>query len=724
MNAMKGFLLCVALLICGLALYAQFAEIPVTMIGVSEGSAAWGDYDSDGDLDLLLTGETGLSMCATRIYRNDGNNCFTEIPTGVTNIMRGVASWGDYDNDGDLDILLTGHYENRIGSEVTRYHVAKVYQNNGNDTFTDIEAGLTGVAYCDSAWGDYDNDGDLDIVLAGLPQTGDTIFRIYRNNGDHTFSPITTSLTYLSGHMEWGDYDNDGDLDLLLSGNSITIGHFTAIYRNDGNDVFTFVDIGLSGVYAGAIAWADYDNDGDLDILLTGYDSIGYLTKVYRNDGNNIFTDINAGLLNMFGTSVVWGDYDNDGLLDILLNIHGYGDNFITKLYRNIGNDTFIEIPTNLSPLGGCRSAMGDYDTDGDLDIIMTGFSVSPLTYETKLFLNYTANASNPPFAPSNLRASVNGTNVEFHWDAAIDNQTPSSGLNYALRIGTTPGACDFMSPMSSSSGYRRIPVKGYANSNCSWKIKRSTLPDLFYWSVQAIDTAFQGSVFAPVQEVSFLPRIALLSDTSISYGSVPVEGTSDWVAVTFKNTSLAELDVDSVHFYNPASQFELNYPHAGLPLSAGATDTLYVRFSPIVVGAFSDTLYIESDAVNSPVLKIRLTGTGIHVPPQAPQYPLISMDGNNVVLTWDAVTQTIFNTPVTPDYYLVFHASDPYGEYTYLGATSSLQYTHPLAGLFSPFMFYKVKAYKYYGRGAFDISSLGLEPGMPEDEVMRRLRE
>jgi hypothetical protein len=159
---------------------------------------------------------------------------------------------------------------------------------------------------------------------------------LYRNDGGGAFTDVGAGLTGVGrGSVAWGDVDNDGDLDILLTGStrhSSPYDPVSTVYRNDGGvSGFTDVGAGLTGVWASAVAWGDYDNDGDLDILLTGRDSGGtYVSKVYRNDGASGFTDIGAGMAGVSYSSVAWGDYDNDGDLDILLT--GYG---VSKVYRN-----------------------------------------------------------------------------------------------------------------------------------------------------------------------------------------------------------------------------------------------------------------------------------------------------------------------------------------------------------------------------------------------------
>ncbi|MGM0947256.1 MAG: FG-GAP-like repeat-containing protein, partial [Bacteroidota bacterium] len=141
---------------------------------------AWGDYDGDGDLDILLAGDDTGSNQLTKIYRNDGGT-FVDINAGLEGIRLGSVSWGDYDGDGDLDILLSG--ENGIAGpgSMDEILISKVYRNDGG-TFVDINAGLEEVEQSSAAWGDYDGDGDLDILLTGLNSSRQRISKIYRNN--------------------------------------------------------------------------------------------------------------------------------------------------------------------------------------------------------------------------------------------------------------------------------------------------------------------------------------------------------------------------------------------------------------------------------------------------------------------------------------------------------------------------------------------------------------
>ena len=240
-------------------------------------------------------------------------------------------------------------------------------------TFTDINADLTGVLGCVVAWCDYDNDGDLDILITGEDSPFHLIAKIYRNDGNEVFTDINANVDgFVGGSVAWGDYDNDGDSDLLISGAIAPLVVATGIYRNDGNNTFTNINANLPGVLSCSVAWGDYDNDGDLDIVLSGYSASGDITKVYRNEGDGIFTDIQANLLCVWFAAVAWGDYDNDQDLDILLTGEASPDH-ISIIYRNEGNGVFTDIDAGLMGASHGSVAWGDYDSDGDLDILLTG---------------------------------------------------------------------------------------------------------------------------------------------------------------------------------------------------------------------------------------------------------------------------------------------------------------------------------------------------------------
>ena len=465
-----------------------FTDISAPLTGVAWSSAAWGDYDSDGDLDILLTGNTG-SGYVSKIYQNDAG-AFADISAPFVGVWESSTAWNDYDNDGDLDILLTG---NTSIEGPNSNPVSIIYRNDGG-SFVDIPASLVGVYRSSVAWGDYDNDGDSDILLTGESHSG-LQSRIYRNDSG-TFVDIAATIekVYYSA-IAWGDYDNDGDLDIFLTGLRAGDNSVTKVYRNE-NGSFTDISSSLPAASTASLDFGDFDSDGDLDLLLAGWNnSISGFSRIYRNVGGN-FVDISAALAPANYGAVKWGDLDNDGDFDVLLT--GSEGPHIAKVYRN-DVATFVDIGALLEGVYSSSVAWGDYDNDGDLDILLTGEG-GPTGRAAKLYRNNSAKSNTTATPPANLQSAVNADAVTLNWNKSTDSESAQNALTYNLRVGTTPGGMDVVSPMANlNTGYRRIPKLGNTNHNTSWTI-RNLEPGIYYWSVQAIDNAFAGSPFAAEQ--------------------------------------------------------------------------------------------------------------------------------------------------------------------------------------------------------------------------------
>ncbi|MEM7032845.1 MAG: FG-GAP-like repeat-containing protein, partial [Chloroflexota bacterium] len=450
----------------------------------------------------------------------------------LTGVSRGAAAWGDYNNDGLLDIIVTGD----TGSQ----RIAEVYKNVGSSDFTVI-ATLTGVHYSSVAWGDYDNDGDLDVLMTGQDNNTNPVTRLYQNQGGDTFSEKAVALDDVwQSSVAWGDYDNDGDLDILLTGRTATNTRLAKIYQNNGIGTFT-EDINasstLEGVSSGAVAWGDYDNDDDLDILLTGTNGSVRRTNIYENDGNKNFTEI-GNIVGFADNSVAWGDYDNDGDLDILLaGQFGVGNgNYRSMIYRNNGG-SFVEDfnAGNFDSVVNSSVDWGDYDNDGDLDILLSGMTEAPSsTSIAKIYANDPANTL--PAAPTGLSALSIANVVTLTWVAASDFETPSQSLSYNLWLRDQSSLTYTVSPHAdTSTGYRRIPALGNVQLTTT-RIITGLAPGIYDWQVQAVDHSWAGSPFAigTVITVSGLETIASWVSTDgglaegLALGDVDGDGDLD----------------------------------------------------------------------------------------------------------------------------------------------------------------------------------------------------
>ncbi len=454
-------------------------------------SVAWGDIDNDGDFDLAIMGWDGTNR-HFQIYKNGANNRLT-LSQSLTGVSNGCLSFADYDRDGDLDLAITG--------KVTEYGTTKIYQNDGNGTFSDSGIEMIDVYSSGLAWGDYDNDGDLDLVVIGARMGAPgTVAKIYKNKGDGTFedSGITDLTAVASGSVAWGDYDNDGDLDLVLSGEVDLANFICKIYENDygsspSSPFSTSADLTLTGVRNSSLAWGDYNNDGWLDIAICGESTTEYVSEIYQNDGDGTFTKTvdTDTLTGVYNSSLAWGDYDNDGDLDLVVVGLTSGETPSSKIYKN-SSGTFSEDTQSLDDVDQGSVAWCDYDGDKDIDLALTGFSGSAVT---KIYKNNeSANSLPTPPDSSLFQTTYNSATKELTitWTSGSDNETtPATGLYYNFRIGSESGKDDLVAARYGS------PLLGNFISKSTTTVHTRTFSLYakgYYWNVQAIDTGLGRS--------------------------------------------------------------------------------------------------------------------------------------------------------------------------------------------------------------------------------------
>ncbi|MBK8576649.1 MAG: VCBS repeat-containing protein, partial [Elusimicrobia bacterium] len=498
-------------------------------------SVAWGDFDNDGDLDVLVNGyRNGRQLC---IYKSNGNGTFDLTPIEVDGVNNGLeqggVAWGDFDNDGDLDILVNG----LDGT----YYQLRVYKNNGNGTIDPAQIEVDGVnngLYSGiGAWGDFDNDGDLDILANGW--RGNKQLRIYRSNGNATFDADQIEVDGLdnglySGGVVWGDYDKDGDLDILVSGSDATNKQLR-VYKNSGNGTIDATQIevdGLNnGLYTSSVAWGDFDSDGDLDILAAGEDqSAGRQLRIYKNNNDGSFdptqVEVDGANRGFYGSAVAWGDTDNDGDLDVLASGRSSGATRQLQVYKNNGNATFdgnqIEVERSDNGLQSGGVAWGDFDNDGDLDILASGSS-DVANNQLRVYSNFTTLANTPPTAPATLSRifAYNPAGVSIAsmtWSAGTDSGTGATvenGLTYDLQISTTSNFSKLMFPgqlgASPRMGSYLKPPKIFNSNTHYGVVLKSTDPwntqttasyglrtdTTYYYRVKTVDSVLAESAWS-----------------------------------------------------------------------------------------------------------------------------------------------------------------------------------------------------------------------------------
>lgn len=361
--------------------------IPSDMLtfGHNSSSADWIDMNNDGILDLFLSNGQNLSREQNALFsRTSLTSPFVAVNNALTETANssGQATWGDIDNDGDLDLFVPNFNLNEKD---------KLYRNDGNSVFTDVsdqQANFPyGVNSTSGNFGDIDNDGDLDLYVTTW---GGQQNRLYINNGYNFFVERTSGVetlstnSYNSFSSTFGDYDNDGDIDLFVANYSDTANR---LYKNTGNGHFVLVENIVSDDRGSTLggSWGDFDNDGDLDLLvanapfwLPGTSNFYGHNRLFRNDGDDEFNEVIVPGMSdhqdryRTTSSAMWVDVDNDGWIDIYTT-NATGPN---HFYKN-NHGVFTEVRQDVTPdiphtrTGG--QAWGDFDNDGDLDLYTLG---------------------------------------------------------------------------------------------------------------------------------------------------------------------------------------------------------------------------------------------------------------------------------------------------------------------------------------------------------------
>ncbi|MFC1556105.1 M20/M25/M40 family metallo-hydrolase [candidate division KSB1 bacterium] len=345
-------------------------------------SNTWGDFDNDGDLDLFI----GFNGQGNRLYRNDDGK-FTDIAGRVglaDKIVTRSAAWCDYDGDGNLDLYL--------GFIPRSSQKNRLYKNEGNGKkFTDV-ASSVGVDLSGNSrqvtWVDFDSDGDVDLYMAFRDKPN----ALLRNDGS-SFSDVAKSMGVDDPRRTvgaaWFDYDKDGDLDLYVTNMD---GDANGMFRNDGSrfvDVAEELGLDNGGRPLGKTTFGsvrptigDFDYDGDLDIFTANYGPNGLFSLDENGKYVNVAPKLGLAIDDCYDAGT-WGDFDNNGRLDLYVNgTVTRGKSYRDYLFLNDDNGFTDITPRNLLNLHADHGVHWvDFDLDGDLDLSLTGSSADGMHY-------------------------------------------------------------------------------------------------------------------------------------------------------------------------------------------------------------------------------------------------------------------------------------------------------------------------------------------------------
>ena len=295
-------------------------------------------------------------------------------------------AFADIDNDSDQDVLITGLSSGSF--------ISKLYTNDGTGNYIEkSDAGFEGVSNSSIAFSDVDNDGDQDVLITGNNDSNVSISKLYFNNGsgDFTVDDNTILDGIRFGSVAFADVDGDNDQDVLITGQNNSFQSISKLYSNDGLGNFSeMTDVVFNGVYNSSITFSDTDNDNDQDVLITGQSAFGFISKLYINDGSGIFIEaIETSLDGVRYGSVAFADIDNDNDQDLLITGQKSTGQRISKLYNNDGSGTYSEnTDTTINGVYYSSVAFADIDNDNDQDVLITGARGSSGPFISKLYTN------------------------------------------------------------------------------------------------------------------------------------------------------------------------------------------------------------------------------------------------------------------------------------------------------------------------------------------------
>ena len=553
---------------CALPVCAeQFTDVS-TQVGLSRdaakswGNPIWGDINNDGFLDLIIPTHGLASSGGPFVYLNENGQNFSDIratcgigqaPLLDDGDWHGI-SFGDYNSDGNLDVYIAEGAKGKQGGTTKR---DLLFKGHGDGTFENVSevAGIVTSMNRGRAglWLDYDNDGELDLFVKNYAGTN----VLYDNVGAGRIVPVTgaggleneTFGIGFGGIVAVADYDNDGFVDLSITGD----GNTQEIYHNKGDGTFenSSRSVGIQPmVDAKGAAWGDYNNDGypDFFVARAHQGVTGSGGSLYLNNGSGFFTDVtSAAGVAVQGScwAAIWGDFDNDGYLDLFLTDSGDlgdGPGNANKLFHNNGDGTFTDVAgaKGVAMADGISlhktAAWGDYNNDGFLDLIVKdGVGGEEENGEGATGLHYLF--KNNGNANHFIKVKFRGIQSELHGMGARVTVTSSNGLAFRQYDG---GGGGFYASQSSTPLHFGIGAATTATVEVKWP--SGIVNTVTGVSANSTITVSEGDAPPPVHPQNISTRLMVGSGSSVGIGGFIVTGTgSTKVIVRGLGPSLAD---------------------------------------------------------------------------------------------------------------------------------------------------------------------------------------
>ena len=587
-----------------------------------------------------------------------------------------------------------------------------------------------------------------------------------RGNTDIFIAKLDTNGNWLWVKQAGGtnsDYGYGDAIAIDCSGNCYVLGSFwgnatfgTTSLSNDGGYAIFIAKLDTNGNWLWAskagsstiIESGDVAIDSEGNCFVTGdfYDSVSFGTTNLSSSGvSDIFIaklDTNGNWLWAKKAGGIGAEYAKGIALDSNVNCYltgmfqdtatfgtttlissGTSDIIIAKLDAN-GNWLWVQ------QAGGADSEAGySIASDSSGNCYLTGVFIgaSILGSSTLISNGYTDIFIAKLDAYGNWiwARQAGGTSGDYVYSLAID----SEGNNYVTGffgetasfgniVLVSSNADLYLAKLDTNGNYIWVKQAGGASGVSGNDVSTDSFGNSYVTGRFLYSATFGNSILNSNGADFFITKISpapilQINDTVINYNATYI-GLSSYKDLWISNIGSEVLVVDSLCFNLADTQFDVMGLAFPIEIAVGDSIAMQIRFNPLIAGVVSDSLVIYNNSNNMPRAAIRLCGTGQNDQPRPPENVEIVMNGENVVLSWDAVTESVLHTPIVPDYYLIFYngSNDIDGQYYYLGRSWTLSYLHDGVTLHAANMFYRVRAYKHYGRSQLDYAGLGLEIG------------
>ena len=517
------------------------------------GALIWGDYNNDGQLDAFFSNKDNFGQ----LYKNEDGVFTNVLGEEIPKLTMGSSVFIDYNNDGNLDLIVCGKdgntaktlvYKNTGSAGNYQYELDAVQTAALHGIHSDNEERISRMLNAV----DYDNDGWVDLIVSGnlsvanpYGVSGQRFVGVYKNvNGTFELQQNVVDGTanmdqIASGSIHVGDFNNDGNKDVVIVGWSDSAAWTTALYKNNGDGTFTKIDNALDPNESCETVFADINGDGYDDMIeINNHENAAYL---HISNGDGTFTKLESsdtGLEKTVYPSITVGDVNNDGYNDIMItgnDIPGW-----TAIYYNDGSNQFTK--QNIQD-GGRPGKVNlvDMTGDGNLDLNYYGWSNGnwPNRFmENKLGEGIVSNTA--PAVPTNLAVNYADGKFELSWDKSTDAETPQDALRYNIyMLNKSNNAIYAYAPVNIETG--KLKISGSIVPLIAKNSMTLTMPDENYTiGVQAVDQADIASEFITVDYKK-------LNILNVEKGSISAYSAGQSIVIKNNSTEMISYSVISL---------------------------------------------------------------------------------------------------------------------------------------------------------------------------------